>query len=455
MPGRSRHRPLGDGRLVRHAARVQQNVDLEYERNGERYEFLRWGQSAFDNFRVVPPGTGICHQVNLEYLAQTVWTRRTTTGDDDRLSRHAGRHRLAHHDGQRPRACSAGASAASRPRRRCSASRSSMLIPEVVGFKLTGKLHRGHHRDRPRAHRHRDAAQEGRGRQVRRVLRPRPRLPVARRPARRSPTWRPEYGATCGFFPVDADTLAYLETLRPRCRGAVALVEAYSKAQGLFRTTESRRPACSPTRSSSTSRRSVPSLAGPKRPQDRVAAGRRRRRSFADAGRRPRLQGARRRRVARRSVRRRTALRPRERPSGSATATWSSPPSPRAPTPRTRRCCSRRASLARKARARGPHGQAVGQDLAGARLAGGHRLSQRAGLRRDLDALGFNLVGYGCTTCIGNSGPLPRRDLAVHQRERPRGGLGAVGQPQFRGPRRTPTCAPTTSRRRRWWWPTR
>ena len=101
------------------------NVDKEYERNGERYAFLRWGASAFDNFRVVPPGTGICHQVNLEYLARTVWSEEDAdSGETHRLSGHAGRHRQPHDDGQRTRACWAGAWAASRRRRRCSASRS-------------------------------------------------------------------------------------------------------------------------------------------------------------------------------------------------------------------------------------------------------------------------------------------------------------------------------------------
>ena len=124
-PGRPRHRPLGDGRHVRHGSCVPRtNVEMEYERNGERYAFLRWGAGAFDNFRVVPPGTGICHQVNLEYLAQTRVDQEGRTAAAGRLPRYAGRHRQPHHHGQRPRACSAGASAASRPRPPCSASRS-------------------------------------------------------------------------------------------------------------------------------------------------------------------------------------------------------------------------------------------------------------------------------------------------------------------------------------------
>jgi hypothetical protein len=117
------------------------NVEHEYERNGERYEFLKWGQEAFDNFRVVPPGTGICHQVNLEYLGQTVWTKEEG-GENRGLSRHAGRHRQPHHHGQRPGRAGWGvggieaeAAMLGQP--------ISMLIPEVVGFKLTGKMAEG------------------------------------------------------------------------------------------------------------------------------------------------------------------------------------------------------------------------------------------------------------------------------------------------------------------------
>ena len=106
--GRPRHRPFGDRRQFRQRQRLRAPTSqLEYERNLERYQFLRWGQMAFDNFRVVPPGTGICHQVNLEYLAQVVWTREGRQGDD-RLSRHAGRHRQPHHHGERPRRAGLG-----------------------------------------------------------------------------------------------------------------------------------------------------------------------------------------------------------------------------------------------------------------------------------------------------------------------------------------------------------
>ena len=104
VPGPPRHRPQRDGRRVRHAARrSSKNVELEYARNGERYEFLKWGSQAFDNFKVVPPGTGICHQVNLEHIAQCVWTGAGPGRRDGRLSGHAGRHRQPHDDGQRPR----------------------------------------------------------------------------------------------------------------------------------------------------------------------------------------------------------------------------------------------------------------------------------------------------------------------------------------------------------------
>ncbi len=161
------------GRRLRAARRAAKNVDIEFERNGERYRFLRWGQEAFDNFRVVPPGTGICHQVNLEYLGQCVWT-----GDggrqDHRLSRHAVRHRQPHHDGERPRHAGLGrrrhrgGGGDARPADRHADPRRHRLPADRQAA-------RGRDRDRPRADRHADAAPQGRGRQVRRVLRPGPR----------------------------------------------------------------------------------------------------------------------------------------------------------------------------------------------------------------------------------------------------------------------------------------
>ena len=158
----------------------QKNVDVEYDRNGERYTFLRWGSEAFQNFRVVPPGTGICHQVNLEYLAQTVWTKEengetiaypdTLVGTDSHTTMVNGLSVLGWGVG----GIEAEAAMLGQP--------VSMLIPEVVGFRIDGQAARGHDRDRSRAHRHADAAQEGRRRQVRRVLRPRPLQPHPRGP---------------------------------------------------------------------------------------------------------------------------------------------------------------------------------------------------------------------------------------------------------------------------------
>ena len=159
----------------------KKNVEEEYRQNQERYKFLKWAQRSFDNFRVVPPGTGICHQVNLEYLSRVVWTadgqgqgRRQGSDHGGRLSRHAGRHQLAHHDGERPLGARLG--------RRRHRGGSRHARPAAVDGAARGDRLQAHRqaegrrdRHRPRAHRHADAAQARRGRQVRRVLRPRPR----------------------------------------------------------------------------------------------------------------------------------------------------------------------------------------------------------------------------------------------------------------------------------------
>ena len=166
------------------------NVELEYQRNGERYEFLKWGSQAFDNFQVVPPGTGICHQVNLEYIAQCVWTGEdqsgetlaypdTLVGTDSHTTMVNGLGVLGWGVG----GIEAEAAMLGQP--------VSMLIPEVVGFRLVGRAQGRHHRDRPGADRHPDAAPEGRRRPLRRILRPRPRQPDRSPTARPSPTWRP------------------------------------------------------------------------------------------------------------------------------------------------------------------------------------------------------------------------------------------------------------------------
>src|SRR5690606_27832958 len=243
-----------------------QNVELEYERNGERYEFLRWGQSAFDNFRVVPPGTGICHQVNLEYLAQTVWTREengetvaypdTLVGTDSHTTMVNGLAVLGWGVG----GIEAEAAMLGQP--------ITMLIPEVVGFKLTGKINEG-------------ITATLRVLTVTAMLRKKgvvgkfveffgPGLDyLSLEDQATIANMAPESGATCGYFPVDADTLKYLATTG-RDPERVALVEAYSKAQGMFRTTDTPDPVFTSTLELDLST-VVPSLSGPKRPQDRVA----------------------------------------------------------------------------------------------------------------------------------------------------------------------------------------
>ena len=159
---------------------LQKNVEIEFERNGERYAFLRWGQEAFENFRVVPPGTGICHQVNLE-ISRAGGVDRRDRRQDLRLSRHALRHRQPHHDGERHgrarlgRRRHRGRGGDARPADRHADPRRDRLPPHR---QAAGRRDR----DRPRADRHADAAQEGRGRQVRRVLRPGARPPAGRRP---------------------------------------------------------------------------------------------------------------------------------------------------------------------------------------------------------------------------------------------------------------------------------
>ena len=242
------------------------NVALEYSRNGERYTFLKWGQSAFDNFSVVPPGTGICHQVNLEYLSQTVWTKSedgtelaypdSLVGTDSHTTMVNGLAVLGWGVG----GIEAEAAMLGQPL--------SMLIPEVIGFKLNGQAARRHDGDRPGADRHPDAAQEGRGRQVRRVLRTRPRRHERWPTSATISNMAPEYGATCGFFPIDQKTIDFL-TVTGRDEDRIALVEAYAKAQGMWRDAETPDPVFTDTLELDMGD-VAPSLAGPKRPQDRV-----------------------------------------------------------------------------------------------------------------------------------------------------------------------------------------
>ncbi|MDG4601301.1 MAG: aconitate hydratase AcnA [Defluviicoccus sp.] len=372
---------------------LDNNVHLEYERNEERYAFLRWGQAAFNNFRVVPPGTGICHQVNLEYLAQVVWTSRTDgtvvaypdtlVGTDSHTTMINGLSVLGWGVG----GIEAEAAMLGQP--------ISMLIPEVVGFRLAGKLPEG-------------ATATDLVLTVTQMLRKKgvvgkfveffgPGLDgLTLADQATIANMAPEYGATCGFFPVGRSTLDYLR-FTGRDPERVALVEAYAKAQGLWRDAETPDPVF--TDALALDLGAVePSLAGPKRPQDRVAL------SVAAPEFTRFLTGERKGDAA-------TAVQ-RERPvSGTNYALKDGAVVIAAIT-----SCTNTSNpsvligaglLARNARRQGltvkpwvKTSFAPGSQVVTAYLVA-------AGLQDDLDALGFQLVGYGCTTCIGNSGPLP------------------------------------------------
>ena len=390
------------------------NVAIEMERNRERYEFLRWGQDAFDNFRVVPPGTGICHQVNLEYLGKTVWTKQvdgkqlaypdTLVGTDSHTTMINGLGILGWGVG----GIEAEAAMLGQP--------VSMLIPEVIGFKLTGKLREG-------------ITATDLVLTVTEMLRKKgvvgkfvefygdglDDLPLADRAT--IANMAPEYGATCGFFPVDEETLNYMR-LTGRDDAQVALVEAYCKAQGLWR-----EPGAEPI-FSDTLRLDMgeveASLAGPKRPQDRVALTDMKRTFEA-------LMGDRLNEVP-------TTEKGRLFSEGGQTAVGIEQSYENADSQGVDfdgesftldhgavviaaiTSCTNTSNpsvmmaaglLARKAREKGLSTKpwvktslAPGSKVVTDYLAAG-------GVQEDLDALGFNLVGYGCTTCIGNSGPLP------------------------------------------------
>ena len=371
---------------------LQRNVTVEFERNGERYAFLRWGQEAFHNFRVVPPGAGICHQVNLEYLAQAVWTGRvgdevfaypdTLYGTDSHTTMVNGMGVLGWGVG----GIEAEAAMLGQP--------IAMLIPDVIGFKLTGRLPEG-------------TTATDLVLTVTQMLRRRgvvgkfvefygpalDHLPVADRAT--IGNMAPEYGATCGFFPVDALTLDYLrETGREEHR--IALTEAYLRAQGMFRDASSPEPVFTDALELDLST-VEPCLAGPKRPQDRVLL-----RDAASAFNEeltkslgvPANDAARRAHVAgtNYSIAHGDVV-----IAAITSCTNTSNPA----------VMIAAGLVARKARARG----LTPKPWVKTSLAPGSQVVTRyldaAGLSVDLDALGFNTVGYGCTTCIGNSGPLP------------------------------------------------
>ena len=365
----------------------QQNVEIEFERNHERYAFLRWGQKAFKNFRVVPPGTGICHQVNLEYLAQTIWVQPdegakkgrpvaypdTLVGTDSHTTMVNGLAVLGWGVG----GIEAEAAMLGQP--------VSMLIPEVIGFKLSGKMKEG-------------TTATDLVLVVTEMLRKKgvvnkfveffgPGLDHMSLADRATiANMAPEYGATCGFFPIDAETIRYLE-FTGRDPHRVKLVEAYAKEQGMWRDSNSPDPVFTDTLSLDIST-VEPCMAGPKRPQDRVPLSTAVK-SFTDVtpdsksiqveGHDYKLSHG---DVVIAAI---TSCTNTSNPSVMVAA----------------------GLVARKARALGltvkpwvktslaPGSQVVTEYL------------NKADLSADLDAMGFNLVGYGCTTCIGNSGPLP------------------------------------------------
>ena len=377
------------------------NVEKEYERNKERYEFLKWGAEAFSNFRVVPPGTGICHQVNLEYLAQTVWTKDvvhggkkvtqafpdTCVGTDSHTTMINGLSVLGWGVG----GIEAEAAMLGQP--------ISMVIPDVVGMRFNGQLKEG-------------VTATDLVLTVTEVLRKHgvvgkfvefcgPGLDHLSLEDRATiANMAPEYGATCGFFPIDKETLSYLHATG-RAKDNIALVKAYSRAQGVFRTADTADPEFTDTIEFDLSS-VVPSIAGPKRPQDRVELS-----SAADSFARAVTQ------IREKSSKSKTDL-SQDASVGVKDADYKLRDGHVVIAAIT--SCTNTSNpsvlvtaglLARNARARGLDVKPwVKTSLAPGSQVVTDYLS-RSGLQEDLDALGFDLVGYGCTTCIGNSGPLP------------------------------------------------
>ena len=368
----------------------QMNVDREYERNMERYTFLKWGQNAFNNFRVVPPGTGICHQVNLEYLSQTVWTDKdqdgvdvaypdTLVGTDSHTTMVNGAAVLGWGVG----GIEAEAAMLGQP--------ISMLIPEVIGFELTGSMMEGTTgtdlvlkvvemlRAKGVVGKFVEFYGEGLN-----------RLPLADRAT--IGNMAPEYGATCGFFPIDGETLRYLRTTG-RDEDRIALVEAYAKENGLWRG-DDYAPIYTDTLHLDMGT-IVPAISGPKRPQDYVA--------LTD-GKTAFLKEM--ENTFKRPMGKEVAVEGEDYTMESGKVVIASITS-----------CTNTSNpyvmigaglVARKAAALGLDRKpwvktslAPGSQVVSAYL-------EAAGLQEDLDKIGFNLVGYGCTTCIGNSGPIQK-----------------------------------------------
>ena len=368
----------------------EENVDLEYHRNMERYEFLKWGSKALDNFKVVPPGTGICHQVNLENIAQTVWSSvapdgativypDTLVGTDSHTTMVNGLGVLGWGVG----GIEAEAAMLGQP--------VSMLIPEVVGFKLTGSLGEGiTATDLVLTVTQLLRAKGVVGRFVEFYGPGMSSLSLADRAT--IANMAPEYGATCGFFPIDGKTLDYMR-LTGREDDQIALTEAYARAQGMWHDEGAAEPIFTDTLSLDIST-VQPSLAGPKRPQDRVLL------TDVDNVFNKELSGS----YADETARPRHAVAGRNHDIGDGdvviaaitSCTNTSNPS----------VLVAAGLVARKAREKGLKPKPwVKTSLApGSQVVTDYLV--KSGLQADLDAMGFNLVGYGCTTCIGNSGPL-------------------------------------------------
>jgi aconitate hydratase len=372
---------------------LSQNIDIEFERNGERYQFLRWGQVGFNNFRVVPPGTGICHQVNVEYLAQVVWTGEeggktlaypdTLVGTDSHTTMVNGLAVLGWGvGGIEAEACMLG-----QP--------TPMLIPEVVGMKLTGKLKPG-------------TTATDLVLTVTQMLRKKgvvgkfvefygPGLNDLSLTDRATiANMAPEYGATCGFFPIDKETCRYL-SFTGRDADRVALVEAYAKAQGMWRDESTPDPVFTDTLDLDLA--SVePSLAGPKRPQDRVTLV-----NAATEFNKGLKDGFGHATPASAAITGLAGPYAKDKLDDgdvvlaaiTSCTNTSNPAVLFAAGLVARKACEK--GLTRKPWVKtslAPGSQVVTDYLT------------KAGLQADLDAIGFNTVGYGCTTCIGNSGPL-------------------------------------------------
>lgn len=366
------------------------NVKLEMARNMERYEFLRWGQKAFDNFRVVPPGTGICHQVNLEYLAKVVWTKQegndtvaypdTCVGTDSHTTMINGLGVLGWGVG----GIEAEAAMLGQP--------VSMLIPEVVGFKLTGQLTEGTTAtDLVLTVTQMLRAKGVVGKFVEFYGEGLDHLPLADRAT--IANMAPEYGATCGIFPIDAETINFLH-VSGRDEATIALVEAYAKMQGMWRDATYADPVFTETLELDMAS-VVPSIAGPKRPQDRVALSAAKEGFAAEL---PKLNAGGLAAGAQVAVNGADFSLEHGKVVIAAITSCTNTSNPYV--------MMGAGLVAKKAAALG----LTAKPWVKTSLAPGSKVVteylRKAGLDTALDALGFNLVGYGCTTCIGNSGPL-------------------------------------------------